>query len=133
MHFGNLPKDPFPISSLTLLFIRDIIAMAAAFTLPNMLAKSVSEYFNVSRDNGERIAQLSLPCLQQFVAVPIHLMALDLYNRPNVTFGERVSYIRSIYINTVSLRMTRFLPAFGFGGIANTELRKFWRGKLVQE
>ena len=39
---------------------------------------------------------------------------------------ERVSYLKSIYTNTAALRMLRFLPAFGIGGIVNIELRKFF-------
>jgi len=67
------------------------------------------------------------------VAVPIHLMGLDLYNRPDVTLGERISYIRSIYFSTVGLRMLRFLPAYGFGGIANIELRKYFKKSFGEE
>ena len=36
------PIEPFPISSLMLLFTRDIIAMAAAFTLPSIAARYAS-------------------------------------------------------------------------------------------
>jgi len=40
--FGSTAKRPFPVSALGFFFLRDIIAMAAAFTLPAMLARSIS-------------------------------------------------------------------------------------------
>ena len=52
IEFGNKAKTGFPITSLGLFFIRDLLAMAAAFTLPRMAAEPVSKWFNTSVDNG---------------------------------------------------------------------------------
>lgn len=116
---------PFPLASYGLFFTRDIIAMASAFTIPPIFGKEITKRFNVSAANGERIAQLTSPLLIQFIATPIHLLALDLYNRPGITAAERYLHIKNIFSNAIVLRMMRFLPAYGFGGIINIELRKY--------
>jgi len=72
-----------------------------------------------------RIAQLSSPVLVQLVATPIHLLGLDLYNRPGIPLNERLNHLKKIYTHSVVLRMLRFLPAFGIGGVVNIELRKY--------
>ena len=61
----------------------------------------------------------------QFVATPIHLLGLDLYNRTGISFKERLRHLGKIYTNSVALRMLRFLPAYGIGGVVNIELRKY--------
>jgi hypothetical protein len=38
---------------------------------------------------------------------------------------DRLSHLGKIYINSVALRMLRFLPAYGIGGVVNIELRKY--------
>lgn len=70
------------------------------------------------------IAQLSSPVLVQIVATPLHLLGLDLYNRPGIPMTERLCHLKKIYTHSVLLRMLRFLPAFGIGGVVNIELRK---------
>lgn len=65
------------------------------------------------------IAQLSSPVLVQTVATPLHLLGLDLYNRPGIEMGERLRHLKKIYTHSTLLRMLRFLPAFGIGGVVN--------------
>lgn len=50
-------------------------------------------------------------------------MGLDLYNRPGETLGSRIKNVRKLYISAMTLRMIRFLPAYGLGGVFNKELR----------
>jgi len=52
------------------------------------------------------------------------LLGLNIYNKPDFTTKERLSHLRKIYIESVSLRVLRFLPAFGIGGVINIEVRK---------
>ena len=80
----------------------------------------------MKENSAMRVAQIVAPVSIQIIATPIHLLGLDLYNRPDIQMKERVSYLKSIYANTAALRMLRFLPAFGIGGIVNIELRKFF-------
>ena len=46
------PVEHFPASSLALLFTRDLLAMAAAFVLPSMAAKFVSEKYGYGFANS---------------------------------------------------------------------------------
>jgi hypothetical protein len=50
--YGQNSARPFPVASLGLFFIRDMIAMASAFTLPPIVGKEITRYFNVSQTNG---------------------------------------------------------------------------------
>lgn len=120
------------MSSYALFFVRDLIAMASAFTIPPIFGKFLVEKFGISEKSGERIAQVVSPPLIQFVATPIHLLALSLYNDPHFNFEERVKSIKSIYSNALVIRMLRFLPAYGFGGIINIECRNALKKRMVE-
>lgn len=84
------------------------------------MGKYLSDRLGLSDKSGYQIAQLSAPLLVQFVGTPIHLLGLDIYNRENQTMLSRYLYIKNIYLSSLILRMLRFLPAFGIGGIVNT-------------
>jgi hypothetical protein len=127
------PIEPLPVSSLMLLFTRDILAMAAAFTIPPIAAAYMKNNHGWDYANAERIFQLACPPLLQILVVPIHLLALGLYNDKGKTMSEHFKYIRSIYFSTVALRMMRFLPSYGIGGIFNIELRKYLKGNVPYE
>lgn len=47
-HFGAAQAKVFPASTLALLFFRDIITVASAFTLPPIFARSLSNNIGVS-------------------------------------------------------------------------------------
>lgn len=123
--FGHGDPRPFPWSSLNLFFMRDLIAMASAFTLPSILGHVMHKKFNFSENTALILAQLSTPVLAQIVCTPLHLLGLDLYNKPGITMDERLRHVRKIYGHTTLIRMLRFLPAFGIGGVVNIELRKY--------
>lgn len=133
VRYGTSTGRPFTPTSYGLFFIRDIIAMASAFTIPPILGKVITKKIEVSPENGERIAQLICPLMVQFIATPIHLLSLDIYNRPGKVLADRVKYIRGIFKNALMIRMLRFLPAYGFGGIINTELLRYLKGEAKSQ
>ncbi len=47
-HFATIKIRPFPASTLGLLFLRDLITVASAFTLPPMFSKMMQKKFGVS-------------------------------------------------------------------------------------
>ena len=69
----------------------------------------------------------------QIVLVPIHLLALGLYNDKGKTLTEHSRYIRSIYWSTVFLKMMRFLPGYGIGGVFNLEMRRYLKSRVPYE
>lgn len=59
--FGTKQAKSFPISSFGLFCLRDIVAMASAFTIPPILGEVISDRFDIEQKNGLRIAQIISP------------------------------------------------------------------------
>jgi hypothetical protein len=77
------------------------------------------------------IAQLAIPASIQLISTPIHLLGLDLYNRPQVMpTKDRISRVSRDWISASLLRMCRIIPAFGIGGFVNTEGRLYLHDQL---
>lgn len=121
--FGSGNAGAVPLRSIFLFGFRDsmtvgtsfnISPIAAAYLAPGMGAKSATT-----------CAQLLCPVLVQWLSAPLHLLGLDLYNRPKVDgVGARVRLIRSQYFSTAVSRSGRIFPAFGVGALLNTPLRQ---------
>lgn len=120
------PSRPFPTSSLALFGVRDSMTVFASFNLPPMLVPVV-ESFGVSHVVARSAVQLVTPLAMQIFSVPLHLYALDQYNRPGVDFSNRSKFIQREYFKTVLARWGRILPAFGIGGVINIELQELTR------
>jgi hypothetical protein len=69
------------------------------------------------------IAQFVAPAMVQFISTPLHLVGLDLYNRPGVGWGERLGLLKRAYLTSSFARIMRIVPAFGVGGVVNTDVR----------
>lgn len=123
-HFGAVQSKSFPASSLLLLFLRDIITVASAFTLPPIFGRMLEEKLDLSERASRNIAQITSPLLVQIFVTPLHLLGLDLYNREGLKLKDRAPLIMKLYPNALTMRMIRFLPAYGIGGVLNTEIRK---------
>lgn len=78
----------------------------------------------MSERASRNIAQISSPLLVQIFVTPLHLLGLDLYNREGLKLKERAPLIMKLYPNALMMRMIRFLPAYGIGGVLNAEVRK---------
>lgn len=126
--FSGKPVTKFPLSSWSLFCLRDTMTIAAGFTLPPLVSAEIqkSKIFgsNLSPSVADKVAQVATPLSAQFLLTPIHLLALDCYNNKTATVAQRVSTIKSIYIDTTTIRMGRVLCAYGIAGVTNTALRK---------
>jgi hypothetical protein len=60
----------------------------------------------------------------QVLSTPLHLLGMDLYNRPGATAESRREFAVREYAKTTLARMARVLPAFGAGGVLNKIVRK---------
>lgn len=78
----------------------------------------------MEKASAHSMAQLLCPVGVQFVSTPLHLLSLDLYNRPGIGLAERGKFLRGAYLGTVAARSARILPAFGIGGILNTKTKE---------
>lgn len=72
-------------------------------------------------------AQFITPAAVQIVSTPLHLLGLDLYNRPGAGIGgvdgRAAKVVRDWGMSAVA-RICRIVPAFGVGGVVNTKVRK---------
>ena len=93
------------------------------------------------RISGLSTAQFIAPAAVQIFSTPLHLLGLDLYNRPSggtagtapggpVSWAERWELIRSKWAISVVARICRIVPAFGVGGVVNTKVRQNLMDKL---
>ncbi|KAI8365266.1 uncharacterized protein BYT42DRAFT_505818 [Radiomyces spectabilis] len=122
--FGASTTRKLPFLSYLLFAARDSMTIAASFTAPVYFASKLQEYNIVGSAKSAGVtAQLICPASVQFLSTPLHLYALDLYNRPSVTGGQRVSLIRKEYFKSTLARCARIGPAFGIGGVGNTFAR----------
>lgn len=124
--FGVGDPRPFPSVSLGLFATRDCMTILASFTLPTMVGQAINKRFSIGKQSADNLAQLTVPCLMQFVSSPLHLYGLDKYNRPDrsLNFSDRFSRVRQEYLKTSLARVGRILPAFGVGGVVNKYVRK---------
>jgi hypothetical protein len=117
--FGSTEVRTFPLKSYGLFFLRDIIAMAAAFTIPTPFGQFIQKNTGWDSLNCLRIAQLLTPTFAQLIGTPLHLLSLDCYNHPNSTVSQRLVFLRSVFASSLLVRILRFLPTYGIGGIFN--------------
>ena len=118
-HFGVINAKSFPLISLSLFFMRDLITIGASFSYPPVLARWMQDKYSFSEHGSKILAQLACPVMVQLLVTPLHLLGLDLYNREGEGLWSRTRKVTSQYPKIVGMRMLRFLPAYGIGGVLN--------------
>lgn len=144
--FGVATAHPRPVPSATyaLFALRDCLTVFASFNVPPLLAPALAA--RIERAGGEvgdalrrhvdaaSAAQFAAPAAVQLFSTPLHLLGLDLYNRPRGTvgvgFAERAAKVGSEWGMSCLARMARIIPAFGCGGVVNMKVRKGFMEKL---
>lgn len=120
--FGTGSPRPVPLPSFVLFSLRDAMTIAFSFNVPAKLAPLMP---NTPIMSSESLAQFLSPVSCQILSTPLHLYGLDLYNRGNgVNWKQRLKAVRSNYLQSTLARMCRIIPAFGFGGVTNTKVRR---------
>lgn len=126
--FSKKKAASMPAASLGLFFIRDVLTIGSGFTFPAILSSHLIEKkYITSQSLAEKVSQVIVPIMAQTILTPLHILALDVYNRIGVTFFSRVEKLAHLYPETVSLRMARVLGAYGIAGVTNTSLRAHLR------
>ncbi|KAL8834846.1 MAG: hypothetical protein Q9170_003588 [Blastenia crenularia] len=124
-------KRSIPKASYAFFALRDSLTVFASFNLPPLVAPMLSE--EVEKVIGRAsLAQILAPAAVQVVSTPLHLWGLDLYNRPAASLGERVKQVGKNWAGSTAARMGRIVPAFGFGGVVNTKVRRRLMGGLEE-
>mmetsp|Transcript_21565 Transcript_21565/g.46735 ORF Transcript_21565/g.46735 Transcript_21565/m.46735 type:complete len:320 (+) Transcript_21565:145-1104(+) len=122
----GVKKPSTPLRSLGLFAVRDGATMYSTF----YVAPSMAEYFvkehGVERNTAELSCALMIPMITQVLTAPIHIHAMDYFNKPEATTAQRIEAIKSEF-NTVSFaRGLRILPAFGIGSFSNNKFRELF-------
>ncbi|KAF2996699.1 hypothetical protein E8E13_005212 [Curvularia kusanoi] len=137
--FGSTgAKRPVPLPTFALFTVRDCLTIFASFNLPPLFAPKLEEKMGEEMKkyvSGISVAQFATPAAIQLVSTPLHLLGLDLYNRPGVAMtgkGGRVETVVGNWAKSAAARICRIVPAFGVGGVVNTKVRKGLMGKLEE-
>lgn len=128
-----------PAASYALFTARDCVTIFASFNVPFLLGPAVSAVLGDElrrRVSGQTVLQFAAPALAQAVTTPMHLLGLDLYNRPRCantglpTWGERWAQVYKNWGISVAARLCRIVPAYGVGGVVNLKVRRSMMEKL---
>jgi hypothetical protein len=63
----------------------------------------------------------------QTILTPMHLLALDLYNRPSRALSDRAAFIRPLLRDSLGARMARVGVVYGIAGVGNKVCRNALR------
>ncbi|KAJ5166158.1 uncharacterized protein N7482_004939 [Penicillium canariense] len=109
---------------------RDCVTIFGSFTLAPKLAATIPDDWTSHPHAKPVISQLTVPVLTQLVATPLHLLGLDLYMRQHaVPLSDRIVQSQRYLGSSTVVRCIRIIPAFGFGCLANMELRSMFHRK----
>lgn len=128
------PPRPVPLPSYVLFTVRDCMTIFASFNIPPLLGPVLSNHISQEFQktiSGQTVAQFAAPAMVQIFSTPLHLLGLDLYNRPGETRAERWLTVKKNWAVSVVARICRIVPAFGVGGVVNTNVRKNLMEKLA--
>jgi len=128
--FGKGPPRSLPPMSIALFGMRDSLTILAGFSLPGLLSIQLQES-GWRKHSSETFSQILTPVFMQIFSTPFYLVGLDLYNRTGVSTAERVDFVQKEYTKTTIARMSRILPAYGIGGVVNTQLRRVVDGAVI--
>ena len=107
----------FPKMSYALFAARDSVIVGSSFNGPIIMSPVLQREFGWGKETADTIAQLACPGLAQILGTPIHLIGLDLYNRPEITPMGRFDGLLRRTLEPLVARMARQIYVFGLGGI----------------
>ncbi|KAK2613666.1 hypothetical protein N8I77_000561 [Diaporthe amygdali] len=139
--FGPVGKAvrAVPLPSYALFTLRDCMTIFASFNMPMMLGPGVGAAMGETlcrQVSGQTVVQFVAPAFVQVFSTPVHLLGLDLYNRPRCersglpTLGERWAQVYKNWGISVVARLCRIIPAYGIGGVVNSKVRRSLMEKL---
>lgn len=130
--FGPPDVTPRPVTlpSYLLFAARDCMTIFASFNLPPLLGPALTAKLSPEMQkhiSGQTMAQFAAPAAVQVLSTPMHLLGLDIYNRPGVLPGGWHDRWRQVVKNwgmSTAARICRIVPAFGVGGVVNVKVRR---------
>jgi hypothetical protein len=135
---GSTPR-PVPLPTFLLFTARDCLTIFASFNVPPLLAPKLQDAMSDSAQQyigAASAAQFLAPAAVQLFSTPLHLLGLDLYNRPEARVSGvdgRAARVLRDWAKSAAARICRIVPAFGVGGVVNMKTRKALMGGLEAE
>ncbi|KAG6159890.1 hypothetical protein E4U37_002200 [Claviceps purpurea] len=137
---GVVPR-PIPLPSYALFTLRDCLTIFASFNIPPLLGPRLDAGLSEELGryiSGQTTAQFLAPAAVQFFSTPLHLLGLDMYNRPagagaagvGLSWGDRLRLVRENWLVSSLARIGRIVPAFGVGGVVNLKVRQGLMARL---
>lgn len=123
----NESAKKLPMSTYGCFIARDSIVVGVSFVGPRFLSPVLKSSTGCSDFVADTAAQLLCPGLSQLIATPLHLVGLDLYNRPTATLGEHIGFAIRTARGPILTRMVRQVYVFGFGSVLNKEVNKYFQ------
>ncbi|TDZ18218.1 putative membrane protein [Colletotrichum orbiculare MAFF 240422] len=134
---GVVPRA-VPMVSYALFGLRDCLTIFASFNVPPRVGPWLNERMGEElrkKVSGLTVVQFAAPAMVQFVSTPLHLLGLDVYNRPNtaatpVSARDRWHTVAKNWGISTMARICRIIPAYGVGGVVNRKVRLSFMDKL---
>ncbi|KAG5946688.1 hypothetical protein E4U59_003235 [Claviceps monticola] len=139
---GVVPR-PIPLPSYALFTLRDCLTIFASFNIPPLLGPRLDAGLSEELGryiSGQTTAQFLAPAAVQFFSTPLHLLGLDMYNRPagtgagavgvGLSWRDRLRLVRENWLVSSLARIGRIVPAFGVGGVVNLKVRQGLMARL---
>jgi len=117
----NTTHNKFPKISYGLFALRDTLTITSSFVFKNDMVEILNKY--MPKNTADFISSITLPISSQIISTPIHILSIDIYQRPNISFDERIKNIICSYKSICKGRILRVIPAFCIGGFINDMLR----------
>jgi hypothetical protein len=124
---GGVPRA-VALPTYALFAARDCMTIFASFNVPPLLGPVLARRLGEEGQrwaSGQTLAQFAAPAAVQLVSTPVHLLGLDIYNRPGTTgWRGRWEAVRRNWGVSTMARVCRIVPAFGVGGVVNFRVRR---------
>eukprot|EP00962_Isochrysis_galbana_P007089 scaffold1906_cov106-Isochrysis_galbana.AAC.20 len=130
---GDSATRLMPRATFGLFAVRDTLTIAAAFTVPSMVAAAIVRSGRMEEARAAEAAQLISPMGMQLICTPIHLMALEAFNKPDASLADRARSAAGIFPQSTLARMGRFCAAYGIGGLLNSALLRHGRHAVKEK
>lgn len=109
---------PMPWMSYLFWFVRDILTTAGTFVLPQRVSRAL-EANGMAAAKANTAAQFLCPAGMQYLTLPWHLLALDVFNFPYALRVDRMRRLGKQYLSLTSIRVVRGFCSGGIGGECN--------------
>jgi hypothetical protein len=121
---GSKAPAKTPMRTIGLFAARDAATMYATFYAAPRAAEYLQETSGVERNVAELSCAIAVPVFTQIVTAPLHIHAMDFYNKPDASTADRLATIKKEFGTVSFARGLRILPAFGIGSFSNNKFRE---------